>query len=394
MLALATSIRRLIAACLLLSFALPAVAGDVLRIAGDGSEDYFSISDAYASAQSGDTLLVIRAPMDSDFAFDTKGVTLVSLAGTSWEAGLVTVRFLAAGETMVLRGLYQVDGNLDITNNDGSVLAADCVLEGILVENSHNVALARCQSAGRDSGGSYYGPGPEFGLVAVDSTILLEGCDLEGGEGSAANCGAGFCQTCCTGGSDGLAALVLHGASFVRAQSCTFRGGPRGAPSSGCNCSSFVEGEGYWIQPMSMSQLVLLDSPTLSSQGDFGVATVLADTPRSALLPSSVSSGSSLSLDLKGELGDTVFLLLGGDFGFQSNTLSSGFVQVNQSMGRRRIRSLPPGGDALSTLIAPTVPAGEVFGIPYQLGFLRPNGQVRFAPAGVLDVRGAGVPAW
>jgi hypothetical protein len=394
MLALAISIRRLIAACLLLSFASPIFAGDVLRIAGDGSEDYFSISDAYASAQSGDTLLVIRAPMDSDFAFDTKGVTLVSLAGTSWEAGLVTVRFLAAGETAVLRGLYQVDGNLDITDNDGSILVTDCTLEGIVVENSRDVAFARCQSKGMDGIDSYYGLYAEMGLLAVASTILLEDCDLEGGRGTPESCGSGFCMTCCTGGGNGTAGLGMSAGSFIRAQSCTFRGGPPGFQGGGCNCGTFTDGWGFWINPMFMGELVLLDSPTLSSQGDFGVATVLADTPRSALLPNSVTSGSSLSLDLKGELGDTVFLLLGGNFGFQSNTLGSGFVQVDQSTGRRRIRSLPPGGDALSTLIAPTVPAGEVVGIPYQLGFLRPNGQVRFAPAGVLDVRGAGVPAW
>ncbi|QDV09249.1 hypothetical protein Poly30_48060 [Planctomycetes bacterium Poly30] len=332
--------------------------------------------------------------MDSDFHLNGKGVTLINVSAQTWRPELITIRNIQLGSTVVARGLRQDTGHLSISSCRGAVLVTDCTLADSSVRGSRSVSFTRCDLVADPSFDSPHFPYYHFGdpgLRVEDSSVLLEDCHLSGADSSGASCGSGFCQTCCTGGSSGHSALSVFFTSDVRAQTCTLEGGAAGS-QGGCNCPTYSVGFGYSVE--AGSTLVLLDTPTLSSGGDVGSATVLPDTPRGMTLPQSVAASSTFSVDVRGEPGDTVFLLSGGDFGFRSSALTSGILQIHGSTGRRRIQSLSPSGQATVTLLAPSVQSGQVVGLPIQLAFLRPNGQVRFAPAGILDVRGLGVPTW
>lgn len=391
MLNLTRNWRPSLPAFLLAALALPgqSLAGELLTIAGDGTADYFSVADAYSAAAEGDTLIVFQTPLDNDVVIDTKGVTLVNEGPNSWRPDSIEIRNLPAGSQFIAHGLIQTSGSFYVVDCDGAVVVTDSLLPGTIVRRSLSVSFDRTRLYGRKVVvGMTHNAG--FGLAAVGSDVLLHDCVLRGSKGDPGTCGSGICTSCCVGGSDGAPGLFADGMSRVRVQSSSLKGGPAGGDTV-C-CTLFSEGYGYSIN--SPAELTLLQTPTLSNAGNYGAATVLADRPRNATWPRSVESALPFTLEVEGQHGDTVFLLSGGELGFHHSTLRAGILQINASPMRARLRSLPPSGIGTVTLMAPPVPAGDVIKVPLQAVFLRANGDVRFAPAGILNVRGVGVDPW
>lgn len=368
-------------------------AGDLIRVAGDGSGDYVTVASAVAAAADGDTLLITSPPLDYRVVLDGKGVTVIVVPQVVWEPARLIIMNLPASSTAVVRGFYPGFGaKTTFTDCIGSIVVTDSDLVSTLIVRCSSVSFARCESYGGRTPTTTMAA-PAAGMVIEDSSVLMTSCEVRGWDGSDGYCGSGFCQTCCENGQAGVPGLTCITLSRVRMQSCVVRGGYGGSSgSSFCPCTDGAVGISFFTEPT--SELTLLDTQTMSSSGSVGSPNILTDLPRSIEQPSSVEGGTSFQLKLHGTNGDTAFLQGGGVFVHRPQTLDSGILQVDQTVGRRRVGTIPPTGELIVTLTAPPVLAGEVLNLALQAVLLQPSGSVRFVPADIIALRGAGVPAW
>ncbi|QDV09567.1 hypothetical protein Poly30_51250 [Planctomycetes bacterium Poly30] len=370
-----------------------AAAGEILRIAANGTGDYFSIADAYAAAAEGDTLLIIGAPLDTRVQVDGKAVDVVMTSALSHSLLQVSVRNLGAGKTVYIRGIHY-GGLLAVEDCAGSVIIADSSFGfGWLLRND-SVAMVRTTIEG--NGASSAGAPNDLATFHVnDTSVLVSQSELNGQVGEYGQCGSGICTTCCYDGGPGYNTLRVTGSSYMRVQASTIYGGPGGPVVGGlgfCPCSSGADGLSYSVD--SGATLQLLETTTYSGTGSNGHATQLSGTARRVDTPVSADGGSSFQLLISGDPGDTAYLLAGGDLIFRPTYWSAGIIQVNGALGRRRLGSIPPGGVLSVPLTAPPVASGQVEPLLTQVVLLLANGEIRLAPAGIVQVRGAGVAAW
>ena len=364
---------------------------DLIRIAGDGSGDYARVDEAIAAAADGDTLFVTSAPLDTELILVGKGVTFIVDVSSSWFPQRLQVEGLPAGSTAVIRGFPSWWGSTtDLLDCMGSIVIADSRVNSVSIVRCASVSLSHCLCTG-DRTPTTSLLAPRAPVVIEDSSVLMTSCETWGYEGKAGQCGFGFCSECCFDGEPGGSALTTTTLSQVRLQSCILHGG-LGGHSACDNCSNGPDGPALWTEPT--SELAIVDTQLLSNTGYIGSPTILNDVPRSVEQPASVQGGSAFQLRIHGVSGDTAFLLGGGLFAHLPQTVDSGILQVDQTLGRRRLGALPPSGELLLTFTAPPMLPGQLRSLPLQAVLLQPNGAIRFAPADIITFRGTDIPAW
>lgn len=209
---------RIAHACstLLLATLLSAsLSADVLTVRADGSGDFSTVQTALAGSAPGDVVL-----LQDDFPDEVvvvnghPDVVIVSDVGARHRVGKLRVLSVAAGTSLVLRGLEvgpgpdtdNSAGAVQVDGAEGAVLIEDCVLIGrdglqsafqvsglpaLRVASSAEVAVVRCTLTGGDGAtlqtGSLPGVSPAGfggnGVFVFASTLSMFDCDVTGGAG-------------------------------------------------------------------------------------------------------------------------------------------------------------------------------------------------------------------
>ncbi len=374
-------LRTLLAFVLLLSSAF----ADVIIVDALGAGDYPGIQLALANATD-DDLILVRSGSYNGFLVSNRTIRIVaSPPGSAVHINdTIRVRDIAADQSVVLSGLdVSIQGPLMVTaddigkglivrNCDGPVRVQDCEFEaspnstyagnsfdGISVENSDDFALV--SSEGR--GGPF-----DAGLDASDSQIALAQCLLVGGRGLG-----------CTVPGSGV---ILRNSSMVFDSDGQIYGG-RGAddvcPSSPCYFLLGADGgPGTVISSGGgASVLTLLGSDLQGGGGGFGLCnsyfdnfvadpgppfalppalppTFLAGTARTSDYPATVAEGGTLFVELTGEAGDEVTLILSKTAQFDATGPGVGVRLVGPSVADPDLyREIPLGtlpGPSLTTV--------------------------------------------
>ncbi len=382
----------LLAAALTVSSAL---AGDLHTVSSDGSGDFLTLASAYAAAADGDFLYVTGPTLSEPVVIDTKGVTVIN-GGNNWYAESLTIQNVPADSQVVLRGVVlRHNAGFALRNCDGAVLLTELATDGLFATSPSGDLIEDCQAVSIKR--SLIQPGyangssaTQAGLRVARSNVLIDNCEIHGVHGLPGVSG-GFCGSCCLDGTGGSVGLQARDFSHVRLQSSTLSGG-YGGQSTHPNCVSGQSAPAYTIEPT--ATVTFLDVLVTSPVPSVGTPTLISDRARTFRLPSSVQAGSSFDTRAFGEHGDTVFLLAGSSMTFVPLGDVTGVLQVADSLGRRRLGSLPPGEQATFTFDSPQLAPGEVLGVPIQAAFLDSSGQIRLSPADFLEFRGPGVPNW
>ncbi len=261
------------------------IAADVIVV---GSPEAPTIDQAIALAADGDIVLLYGGS-HSGFTLDGKGICVVSDGARAEINGTITVRNLAAGQSVALQHLRVKSNSLPpitLDNNAGSVWIEDSILwafgfgavalEGsgsasLMVRRSElrnysdvgdppakgtpGVRLTNCTATFFESaivgglGGSWLGydcssiPGGVGGdgLLATDCELHFVGGSVKGGTGGIGDgCSS---PTHCSGGGTGGIGADLVGSSVVLV-SCSVEGGA-GGPAGGEFCSTGSPGQPF-----------------------------------------------------------------------------------------------------------------------------------------------------
>lgn len=385
---------------------------DVLTVDA-ASGPYFEIRAAVAAASSGD---VIRVHAGRYGYFGVFGKELaIAAAGTGAVIveGGVRVQNVAAGDVVQLDGLTIEPASseaLIVADCAGAVRVSRCslrgsvdasgALSGLRVERADDVALTECSIAEwvpatssaapqraavvtdsiaafhactvssrngvtctTDTGG--------YGLVAIRSSVAIQGCAIQGGDGGFIDdwiCGTS--NTACGDGGHAVvgidSSLVVHGSTLVagRGAHLPFIGG----------CAGY---DGRRISLNSQSTVVesALPAPALSA---------------SAAL---VDEGSEVRFAIDGAPGDVVYLLASTEA--QSLVLpgASGHLLITAPNGGRRVLAgtVPAGGGFTWSWIAPDLAPLVHLSIHVQSGHYRAGTGVVLGPAQVLQILDSGL---
>ncbi|QDV09791.1 hypothetical protein Poly30_53510 [Planctomycetes bacterium Poly30] len=374
----------------------PSLPSDVHIVAADGSGDFSTFSAAYAAAAEGDVLYVTDQPSTQWIEIDTKGVTVIN-TDPDWRSSRLSVRNIPADSRVVLRGItLGTHAKFLFSHCEGPIVLDGAETYGLVPILISDHLIKDCDAVSiRQSliypGYAYGAYAPSFpGLRIARSNVLIDNCEIRGLSGEWGWSG-GFCQTCCGDGSAGSIGLEVRDASHVRVHSSVIAGGI-GGQTPGIYCYSGVSAPAYIID--STSIVVFADVLTMAQVPSVGTPTILADAPRTFRLPTSVTAGAPFQTRAFGVAGDTVYALVGSNLTHVQLGDTAGVLQVADSHGRRRLGSLPPGGENTYTFPSPALAQGEVLSVPIQAAFVDALGQIRLAPADFLEFRGPGVPIW
>lgn len=359
---------------LLLTPTLLAAQGTVWTVDDDGGGDFTEIQAAVDAAASGDTILVEDGSY-TGFAVDAKQLVVVGVAGASVKLaalpsgpGMVTVRNLAAAQSVVVRGIdveiftfLGVDG-FSLSDNQGPVWIEDCQMLnpvkgfGASVTDCDSVVLARCTFAAGSSfqglfaidssiysfgstatGGSL--PPPLFpfpqkspaGVQIVGGALFVSGSTFTGGVGSSSVEIGGLCITPGIGG-DGLVVQGSAGAPAVATTLATTLAG--GAGGSGGICGGSGEDGG----PLSV--------------GPGGIHTALTGPERTLVVSSPVGSTDALVATLEAPAGELAFVAYAAqpDAGAPMPALLG--VQLVTPLAVVSLGPVPAGGQLVFTAAA------------------------------------------
>lgn len=316
-----------------LALLAPGSLADVLTVGFPGGQ-YAQVSQAVAAAAPGDTIL-LRESSFNGFTVAGKPLVLLAEAGATLTlTGPIVVRDLAAGDTLVVRGLrvngISAQGALQVLDCAGSVRFEDCDLDlpylaqlplpGALVEGCASVSFLRCSFAGTSGTGGVAGAP---GLVVRGSSVVLHDSQAVGGAGSATSplLGGGF-------GPPGEGLLLDGGAVF--ASGCALRGGAgwNGAAVIGCvdsgdgaaglrlvgaAPSALLRDTELAGGPAGLPQAPCLATGTAGppSLVESGTLAIDPSAARSLTLTSPLRLGETLVARFAGEPGDRVFVLFG-----------------------------------------------------------------------------------
>jgi hypothetical protein len=175
--------------------ARPAQAAVVVVDAANGpGADFEFLWQAIDAAADGDVLLVRPGFYETWSTVDGRSLSLVADGDHVSVHGTITVRNLAAGQRVVLRGLeLGYPGSVELYDNDGVVYVEDCEIladqeggagqyAGILAVDSRLV-VSRCTVAG-SLNYAFHDTPPTPGLQAVRSEVVVTSSTLVGGDGT------------------------------------------------------------------------------------------------------------------------------------------------------------------------------------------------------------------
>lgn len=260
----------------------------VVDAAGAPGAEFASLGDAVAAAGEGDALLLRTGPFLQPVEVNGKSLVIAADEGFEPLVARLTIRGIAAGQFVALRGLFLVQAEgapgLEIRDSTGPVWVEDCrigfgtnsflpigaVAPALRAENAARVVLARVVARGSVAPGAFYNGNGGAAAELLGSGLHSYSCSFEGGAGNSlpsggAQIGAGGAglrvdggfaflsgsaltggvggngvfiggpQVCKPGGNggDGLRAL---GGALVRPLDSAFAAGSGGAaaPSGGC----------------------------------------------------------------------------------------------------------------------------------------------------------------
>ena len=160
---------------------------------GPGTDTEF-LWQGVDTAAEGDVLLVRPGFYEVWSTVDGRSLTIVADGDQVSVHGTITVRNLAAGQSVLLRGLdLGYPGSVELYDNDGVVYVEDCAIladqeggagqhAGILAVESRLV-VTRCTVSGSLNYAFHDAP-PTPGLLAVRSEVVVTSSTLVGGDGT------------------------------------------------------------------------------------------------------------------------------------------------------------------------------------------------------------------
>jgi hypothetical protein len=363
----------------------------VIVVDASGQGDVTSIAEAVQGAHDGDVILVRPGIYDGFLVQDLSVTIVADPPGGATVKGTTTLRQVAAGRTVVVRGLqflpigfaFSDSLPMRIEGCDGSVRVEDCTLVGadgwngffgdcgepngemaVLVGQSDDVALIRCTLEG---GHGYNAFAPEdcsgsggAGVQAFGSHPTLFDCIVRGGGGGYAS-SATFDPAQIGGAGLGLQS------SGAWLSGCTVIGGDGGGSED--DAADGAAGVQAIVPPGIVSLLGTVlqggeGGVGGTSDGDdgaalFGPATFFHETPRHFVAPAAVREGESGTLVADGLAGEAV-LLLGGTTGgqFQLAGQLGPFLQPLHFAFILPLGGVPAGGELVMTFTAPPLPVG------------------------------------
>lgn len=327
----------------------PAARADVLILEAPELGAFADPQMAVDQAPEGATLVFGQEPLPG-FVIDGKSLTLITSRPKGINVqGTLVIQGLAAGQTVRLQDVWvrgadsdsstfptlESEPGMRILDSEGSVRLSGCRIEGgagiydfdseeypdgstaLIVESSADVALLDTEIFGGVGGGFLNsvcctGGTGGSGLEALGSTLALYSCRLLGGAGGE----AGF-----NGGDAGDACRTVESHFF--ASGCEFQGGLGG--SSVDFLVSFGGDGGDGLSAQGLPRPRLLDSSFVAGGAGFGLdgngavgeertwdfgALPMFPGPHRGLrvVEPLVLSGTDLSLDLEGVIGDRFFI--------------------------------------------------------------------------------------
>jgi len=286
---------------------------DVWVVDSAGGADFASLDEAVQAAADGDVLLV-RFGLGPDAnlwlaPIDGKSLTLVADGPLVYVRARVEIRNLAPDQHVTLRGFdFWYGSQLDLVDNDGVVWIEDSIVRADLYGGSGPlgaVHAVRSRLVVKDSvlSGSmqygFYAAPPTSGLYLVDSTAVLHGASVQGGEG----------LDTIYPDLPGATGAVLVGSTLIASGSAVHGG------------LSIAEAGGAGLVASAGSGVLLRDTPVLGGSGvPPGAAMSLDASSTSAVLPGAADGlettpapreGGMLDVSVEGEPGDLVLLLVG-----------------------------------------------------------------------------------
>ena len=369
-----------------LALASLATASNVLVVGGGG---YPTAQAAVDAAQEGDVVL-LRGGDGSPLTIAGKSVSVIADLGSAHVAvGRVVVQGLAAGQTVVLRGLQGTAYNqeaLHATNNAGAlrVIGSRFFCQGTLtgsggpgarVESSGDVAFVACEvRGGTGTPGFNQGPYPgRTGFVVTGSRVALHDTRVQGSGGwSSTQINGNW-----TAGAAGGAGLEAYQTELVLVGS-RVRGGNGGGGHSVSTCGGYswpsAGGSGGDALRLSMGAAVtLLDAELVPGvggtgglspcgqassgldgdaiDGAAGSATTIAGVRRALDVQAPVHEGDSVALAFAGVPGDQAILLLSDAPAWSFEPLLHGSLLLAAPL-RRVVLGVVPGSGTLDAALA------------------------------------------
>lgn len=383
-----------------LLLALAAPTPDVLDVHPTAGP-FASIAAAVAAAQDGDVIRVAPGSY-GPFELVDKAVRVIASTPSTVEVrGSVRVRALAAGDAVVLSGLWitplynAIEDALVLLDCDGSVRIDTCALgtlgayhgRAARIQDCADVYIGRSQlRAGRYHGqslpamngiavlgsrlvlsstsstaGDATGNGRPGGSAVhcLDSVLHVDGGSYYGGDGSDGSFG-GLGGVCTPGGPGGHG-ILAYGASALQLRDVALFGG-----SFSLGCPGGASGLGLMV---------------------FGPVPVTNWTGPSLTFtcPALVAQGTAFSVEAEGAPQDFVLMVLSSAAGTASPAQSEGDLLVGASAGTPRRVSLGPVPVARQ-LQAPPLPAFETMQLHLQTVHLRPGAPPAFGPTVPLTI--------
>ncbi len=321
---------RAMLACVI--FVSPVMA-DVIIVDGTGGGDYTGIQPALDNSTDED-LILVKPGLYDGFELTNRSARIVGI-GSPGFSSKANVHDIAADQSVVLAGLRMGGSNiLTITNCAGAIRVQDCEVVGggslnsgyfnsyVHVKASDNVSLVRCrvepwrvfgalrvEGSRVASANSLYRAGHSFDCYAAGTGILVYGGSFlfdsastaMGGEGESYSCSVSYCQAdgCGTDGGNGVALNGFVPVNEMELLGTVLSGGTGGVGEMWDTYAC------YPIGPCNGD-----DGHAYSLASGNLVPTFVGGTPRGSDYASTVLEGASLDLSLKGEIGDSVSLLL------------------------------------------------------------------------------------
>ena len=319
--------------------------------------DYEFLWQALDAAADGDVLLVRPGFYETWNTVDGRSLTVIADGDGVSVDGTFTVRNLAPGQRVVLRGLeIGLGGSVELYDNDGVVYVEDCTIladqeggagqyAGLLAVESRLV-VTRCTVAGSMNYAVHEAP-PSPGLQAIGSEVVITSSTLVGGEGDDPYAVS----------VPGAAGLWLDGSSATL-QGTIVLGGYGDTAVGG---TGVVALNGSTLRLLQTSTAGGSGTPAGAAQSVDGSSVVLGLTGVAHALPSvsPVREGELVSVTVQGAPGDLVWLALSLSPGWTPVFGGQHVLTVGSPLQLFALGPLGPGGQLTLSSTAPSLGALE-----------------------------------
>lgn len=368
----------------------------------DGGADFQSIDAAVLAAQDGDVLLCRGTWSNNVLLIDGKGISIVGGPGSNVRIRAISIIDVPAPKSVQISNIGLM-GQTNIRGCTGAVVLDAARMDQDNQSNSQQRAgidIRRCDSVSiTDCNFRFQSFRTNQGDVACidvrESTVVFQSSNILGEDGlPGMDTGGGLCTDCCVSGSDGVIGIRAPLASEIRIVDCRVEGGDGGVYNGGTGlCISGLNAPALDIEPN--SNVVVIDSQILSTAPSVGPITVVPDVLRTIDLPLSARVGTTVPITVRGEPGDTAFVLVGPEQNAFPGSVEFGILQVSPSNGRVRLGSIGGSGVLITDLRSPIVAPGFLQSLYVQAIFVRPGAaQPRTSPARRITFVGDWLPAW